>query len=410
MLKYHTYIEELIIEDNNIDIFFDENILSKPIKLTNDELVIRKNNYNNINNFFEISKEIYKNIIFQKSETKLKKLLTGDSVVHVPIEFIRKLPLDVWTRPHFFRTDESRGGKIFEIQCPGSGWGDLILLQSLYNHFYKNEFEENFTAKEKFIKSIKSLFGSETVTILHLLDNSSNPSSMKYFIKKTTPPLRYWGYTKNVKNSECEFIRSHSVYGLIAENLFKSRLIKASEGKLKFDLPPLLIFDQKMILALPFIDDTKDNFSDEIRDSLVYSYPLTSKGFRDESGQWVDINSFLKRPSSSRKYFLKYAGCDTSINWGSRAVYRLDSNNASKLLDIAIRDYDINRPWIIQPDCSEKEKIEYYTRDNSYPIIENITAKYSTFYGPNEIIGVRTHHRRSTKVHGQPDAVAGLAY
>jgi hypothetical protein len=172
-----------------------------------------------------------------------------------------------------------------------------------------------------------------------------------------------------------------------------------------------MIFDQKMILCLPFLDETRGEFSDDIRDLVAYTYPVSPKGFKDANGEWVTIEAFLKRQPRDRKYFLKYGGCDTTINWGSRAVYRLDDNKtASTWLTQAAKDYTVNRPWVIQPELSNKEKITYFVRNSDQPNSEILTAKYSSFYGPDGLLGVRTHHRRNTKVHGQSDATVGLAY
>lgn len=408
--QYHSYIDDLLLQSIPGDLFFNEQVLVEPLKLTAAERDRRISSHVAICEFFSRAREIFQACVLSQTESGLTSLLVNDSVHQIPRRFYHDLPTAVWTDPVFFRTDESRAGKIFEIQCPGSGWGDMLLLGSLYRDHCKNRSLTSYDPKRRITEAIQTVCKSANPAVMHLLDNSSNPSSMHYLIRCTQPPLRYWGYSKDVRNSKCDFIRSHSVYGLIAENLFRDRLALADDGRLRFDLPPLVIFDQKMILCLPFFDETKNEFSDEIRDILAYTYPVSPSGFRDSNGEWVTIEAFLKRKPHSRKYFLKYGGCDTTINWGSRSVYRLDSESAPEHFEQAVRDYRNDRPWVIQPDLSNKEKITYFARESCEPKSGTLTAKYSTFYGPTGLLSVRTHHRQSTKVHGQADAVVGLAF
>lgn len=407
---YHAYVDSLLRQSIPGDLFFDEMILVEPVEFSVGERARRHATRGVISELFSKSREIFHRCIFDGAEAVLRRLLLNDSIERLPLRFYHNLPQEVWTDPLFVRTDESRAGKIFEIQCPGSGWGDLLLLTSLYRDHCKNPNVISFTPGAEIIKAIQEICGTESPSVLHLLDNSSNPSSMHFLIRSTQPPLRYWGCSKDVRCGECNLVRSHSVYGLIAENLFFLRLKRAAEGTLKFDLPPLLIFDQKMILCLPFLDQTKAEFSDAVRETIAYTYPVTSTGFRDVTGEWTTLEAFLARPPRGRKYFLKYGGCDTTVNWGSRAVFRLDSEKASELLKVAVADYDNGRPWVIQPALAEKEWVSYFPRQSAEPKTERLTAKYSTFYGPDGPVGVRSQYRMNTKVHGQVDAVVGLAF
>jgi hypothetical protein len=377
--------------------------------LTGNEMGQRQSAHVAISKFFSTAREIFKRSVLGE-DSDLKKLLINDSTDRLPSGFYRELPNAAWTDPLFFRTDESRAGEIFEIQCPGSGWGDMLLLGALYRDHCRVADLKSDDPKTRITEAIQDTCKTKSPTVLHLLDNSSNPTSMHYLIRCTQPPLLYWGYSKDVRNGDCSFIRSHSVYGLIAENLFRHRLKLAGEGKVKFDLPPLMVFDQKMMLCLPFLDETKAEFSDDIREHIVYTYPVCPQGFRDENGEWVKLESFRKRKPHGRKYFLKYGGSDTTINWGSRAVYRLDSESVDEHLSQAAADFERGHPWVIQPARSNKEEITYFCQNSDQKQSDRLTAKYSSFYGPNGLLAVRTHHRKSTKVHGQADAVVGMAY
>jgi hypothetical protein len=409
-LDHRKCLDAILIEKGLSGVFFNENILSEPIRLSESEVRVRIQNYKSIQSFFETALQLFQDVLVTSQNEYLVNLLLNDSTSKVPISFYRSLPKEAWTTPLFYRTDASRNGKVYEIQCPGSGWGDVILLEEIYKKQIGEEAYPYYGMKERFQRSVQIVTNTESPIVMHLLDNSSNPCMMRFFINETTNPLRYWGYTVGLRSPECQLIRSHSVYGLLAENLFQIRLDNLKDGKVKFDTPPILLFDQKMILCLPFMKETRGHFSDEIRKTLAYSVPLTPKGFLDHDGTWVSLSDFHNRPSSGRKYFLKYGGCDTSINWGSRAVYRLDSTSSKRHTDLAVADYLQGRPWIIQPDYSEKEEVSYTANAELGEVTEKLTAKYSTFYGPMGVMAIRTHHRRGTKVHGQPDSVAGMAY
>jgi hypothetical protein len=388
---------------------FNEHIQVSPVVLPERVFAQRTARLSILRAFFETTLQIFRGVIDGKYSPELSRLLLCDVPESYGIKFHQELPSEVWTIPHFFRTDEAPDGRIFEIQCPGSGWGDLQLLTNLYARHFKSEAISKYQPSELVAQEIVTLCGEAEPTVLHLLDNSSNPVSMRYLMATTQPPLHYWGYDKSVRNGKCHFVRSHSFFGLVAENLFKVRVQDVSKGLVRFDLPPILVFDQKAPLCLPFIEETRAQFPDEIRDSLVYSYPVSETGFLDHNGDWIDIDGFLKRPASQRKYFLKYAGCDVSRNWGSRSVFRLDDHSATVHLKAAAADAKRGRFWLIQPEISQKEFVTFFDNHTYDSNREKWTAKHSCFYGATSLIGIRTMHRNHFKVHGQEDTAVGIA-
>ena len=364
-----------------------------------------------IQDFFDRSLEIFEDALRGKCPHDLYQWLLNDTPASLRRRWHLSLPRAVYKRPLFFRTDECPEGKIMELQCPGSGWGDLAFLRELYLEFggmteAEREKLRGFDPAGTFVAEVARSVGRTAPSILHLLDNASGPSSVKYFITATSPPLRYWGYDSGIENKGCELIRSHSFFGLVAENLFKVRLERAAKGETQFDLPPIVVFDQKTPLALPFMEATRERFSDEVRSIFVYTAPLTRDGFQDEQGQQVSFDALLKRPLKDRKYFAKYAGVDVSRNWGSRAVHRLSDNK--KTLEAIRADVESGMPWIVQPDVSGKASISFFNREKDQIQKEKLYAAYSRFYGPSTIIGARARYRGTVKVHGQPDTAAGL--
>ena len=230
--------------------------------------------------------------------------------------------------------------------------------------------------------------------------------------------MLYWGIDKNVKAMNCNFIRSHSFYGLCGENYFRTR-IEQAKLKFKFDAPLYILFDQKATLVLPFWEKTKHLFSEDVRKIIIYSTPLIDETIELKNGEIVSLENFSKRPQSQRKYYLKYAGADVSINWGSKAVYRLNNYSSGKCLELlraCLSMYPKGKIWLLQKEYTEEIAISYYNREsgniqntsNSLFCSDTFNAKYSSFYGPFGLIGFVGSYRKHYKVHGQPETVISI--
>ncbi len=239
-----------------------------------------------------------------------------------------------------------------------------------------------------------------------MLDNSSIPAGMRYFIEKTRPSIRYWGIDRGITPKQCNFIRSHSFFGLCADNEFSSRLVRTGKG-ITFDLPPHVLFDQKASLVLPFWSLTRELFSDEIRNLLIFSTPLLPNGIELPGNNRISIEEFSQLPRSQRSYYLKYAGSNVALNWGSKAVYRLSNlshESCLKLLNRCISNYSYGQTWLLQEEEIHDDKIDFLTR-NCEKHVETLRAKFSSFYGPFGCLGILAMHRNHYKVHGQNDTV-----
>lgn len=112
--------------------------------------------------------------------------------------------------PAFFRTDEGVPGKITEIQCPGSGWGECAVLIDYYA-------QQGFPAHrlprfaEQFARDTNGLFGSAGAVVHYLLDNSALPNTLTYFIQQTRRHgLRHYGFERTLRPRDANFIRSHT--------------------------------------------------------------------------------------------------------------------------------------------------------------------------------------------------------
>ena len=361
-----------------------------------------------IQNFFEICLNIFQEAIGTDGDGWVRNLLLNDAPASMREEYHRKLPTEAYTLPLFFRTDEAATGQIFEIQCPGSGWGDLILLSRLYAAH--NEHVPVPDPIDAFVRDLQDCVPEAAQGVMHLLDASSNPRSMQLFLRETASQVRYWSMASDVSYGGCRFIRGHSAHGLVAENLFSRRLFWCAKGELKFDLPPLVLFDQKITLALPFHERTRDRFSDEIREILVHTSIAQEDGFFDENGQWRSFDTFSTLPLEERRYVFKYAGFDTSENWGSRGVRcGTDDDFRQELKRIRI-SIGRNRPWIIQPEISHMANVLVCNRNEIDQVkSEERYIKLSRFYGPSRYFGCKVMASSDSIVHGQSDTAVTIA-
>ena len=352
---------------------------------------------------------IFREALSGERPQSLLDLILNDSPLHLRENFHRSLADEHWSVPQFFRTDEVHVGRIAEIQCPGSQWGEMVLVERFFRDLsLLDPAAQSFA--DRFSGHVAMLLGDLAPSVHHLLDNSSAPHSMRFFLASTRPPLRYVGMDQGVKPQDCSLVRTHSFFGLMAENFSKLRLQRAVEGNLYYDYPPHVLFDQKLPLAFPFWDVTRDRFDDDIRQCLLYTYPVTADGFRLLGGEWMSVENFSRQDRSKRAYFLKYAGCDIAINWGARAVFslrRMGQDECLRRLRAAATDYNRGRPWIIQEGEETQETVSFYARQGGVAE-KRMTAKFSGFFGPSGLLGGMSQHRSFYKVHGQDETVVSV--
>jgi len=334
----------------------------------------------------------------------ISRLIYGDCPKNMGPAFHSEVPPLARDIPQFFRTDNTTIGKVSEVQCPGSMWGEALALQRL--HLQRiSPIEDSADMASAFVEAVNSRVAEPYV--LHLLDNASLPVGMHYFIAATRPYLRYFGLD-GLGSEDCNFIRSHSFQGLVAENLFKKRLALVQKGKAIFDLPPLCIFDQKVPLSFPFGKLTSSFFDEEVRLTINPTTVVMEDGLLFDG--LTHITEFSRLPRSSRDYYLKYGGMDTSINWGGRAVYRLSNDTSAVCLQRLIsasQDAAKGRYWVLQKTDAEKSKVIAEDR-NGCNISGFMNMGYRFFY----TMGTRSCGlylaRHNFKVHGQWDTICGL--
>ena len=130
--------------------------LDHPIKLEAAEVEAAQRRGRLILEFMDECLAIARECVIEDGDPVLRQLLFSDVLPHTSIEWHRQLPDSAWTRPIWFRTDESPEGVIYEVQCPGSGWGDLLLLKDcLLQHGTGTLSSDDIRAK--FVSDVKDV-------------------------------------------------------------------------------------------------------------------------------------------------------------------------------------------------------------------------------------------------------------
>lgn len=327
---------------------------------------------------------------------------------HVGWNHHRNLQLAKINTPVFFRTDQTADGVIFEVQCPGSLWGVHELLREFYETWGDDGARSTPSLAAEFAGALQRRLGCRPV-IHHLLDNSSHPAGERFFIQRARRHASYFGYDE-VRPNDCNFVRGHDFFALLVENFAARRLQRLTDGTLLYDLPPVVLFDQKLLLTLPFDPETRGEYSDAVRRLFPYTALLRPSGIVLEDGNRVTIEQFAALPRAQRAFFLKYAGSDVSRNWGSQSVFHLAKLGRaaceSALRDAAAR-FEAGERWLLQRACESRETVSYITRAGA---VETTSAhsKHSVFYGPDGALASLIMFEDFYKVHGSNETVTTI--
>jgi hypothetical protein len=321
----------------------------------------------------------------------------------------RRLPLHNAGTPLFFRTDQVKDGTILEVQCPGSLWGVHELLLEFYAENHCDGTRRMTPLSTGFTAAIRQHRGAEPI-IHHLLDNSSHPAGERFFIQRARRAARYFGFDTGIRAQHCNFVRAHDFLALLSENFAAERIQRLIEGDSVYDLPPIALFDQKLLLAFPFWQETRAHFSDAVRALFPYTTVLAPDGIMLEDGTWATLEEFALLSRRERAYFLKYAGSDVGRNWGSRAVFhlgKLSRRACEDRLRDALERYSLGERWILQRECDSEQEVSFITRAGEIEAASG-HSKHSIFYGPTGALGKLFMFEDFYKVHGSSDTITTI--
>lgn len=402
-MSAYEWADSLINSSPKYTTGFTELLATKPYHLSPTVRDLYQARLRVIQSFQKIALETFRAALQNEVQPEVLHWLMNETPDSVGISYHRKLEDRHFTLPVFFRTDEVIPGRIIELQCPGSAWGELQLAFEFAARMGHVNPEDS--PADRFVTQLEDFLKVPPV-VDHLLDNSSAPPGMRYFIESTRPRVRYWGIDRGVKGADCNFIRSHAFFSICSDKDFIPRLAKVGNG-VTYDLPPHILFDNKALLVLPFWSVTRGLFTDEIRELFPFTTPLKPDGIELPDGTRISIEDFSHLPQSQRSYFLKYAGSSLALNWGSRAVYRLSNLGSGRCLDFLrqrLARYEMGEIWLLQKEETQNDDIEFMARNGTIHK-ERLRAKFSGYYGPDGCLGVLAWHRPHFKVHGQEETV-----
>jgi len=386
-----------------------------PLQVNAGALAAFRARYARIKTFQETCRDLFRRSLDGDEDPEIARTVIGELPEEVGAAYHRALdPLQDQT-PVFFRTDEMRSGQLSEIQCCGSGWGLVAQLQHLYSQqpgIFGAPKHFPTPLHVAFKQTLESHLGVPPV-VHHLVDNASRPHGVRYFIQRTRDAgLKYFSYDRDLGPADCNFVRAHDFLSLPTHNFFQDRMARCAQGSLSFDLPPSALYDGKIILAWPFWKKTRHAFPDEIRSLFPHTTVIQEDGLDLEGGEHVTLDEFCRIPSRRRTWYIKYAGTDIGINWGSRTVFlasTLTRTRCRELLDRVLADCARGRVWVAQRAVRETEPMEILERNGTVREIET-HGKLSGFYGPDGLMAIMGMHRRSHKVHGAADTVITAAH
>ena len=408
MNEYYDFLDRQINDVLGTDLEFNILLGAEPYKLEPNVLQGFFNRYALIKEFQEITLSLFNASLNGEADPEIASLILNELPEHQGWNYHKDLNLK--DTPVFFRTDEVIPGKICEIQCPASAWGIYEQLYHFYKHFGFEITSFNKSLSESFSDALTQHLGTPSL-IHHLTDNSSIPHDMRFFIQQTRKHgIKYYTYDKDITPYNCNFVRSHAFAGLLADNYALERLARYKAGNLNYDLPPTILFDEKIIYIFPFWHKTKHYYSDQIRDMFPYTQLITPDGFALEDGTNISIEDFCKRSQKQRNYYIKYAGSDLAIKWGSKGVYFAESFSRIKckeLIDNIIKKYDTKRYWLIQKGYRVEEMVRHISRDNDIKA-SKAYSKFSGFYGANGLMGILVMQLAFHKVHGTEETIVSI--
>ncbi len=290
--------------------------------------------YETIKQFLSISQELFRQSLFDSSLKDIRDVILNEVNREYGVAYHQRLYRKEVDIPYFFRTDEAIPGKITEIQYEGSGWGNLNSLQTSISfmpqriviplHAY------NRCPVAQISAEIIRKLTHDTPLIFHQIDESSNMLDMNYFISATRKfGLKYLGHDIDVTFKNINFVRTHSFMEEVVGSEFPAFMNRYYRHELLFDIFPSILFFQKISLLLPFWDRTSNLYPDRVREIFPFT-SLVTDSLELENGERISIEEFSDLPPSQRDYYLKYAGADGTINWGSKSVYNLGKINKRK--------------------------------------------------------------------------------
>ncbi|MFG2881516.1 hypothetical protein ACGFYV_04200 [Streptomyces sp. NPDC048297] len=354
--------------------------------------------------FFRNCLRVYEAVLSGDVLPAVERAIYGGLPAHQGLEFHRALGPAALTIPLSFRTDESMSGKLYEVQVPGSGWGEYLLLSDYYATFHGRERVGTDAAgtAEAYVGALRRTFGTDDPCLMHLVDTSSGQTGTRYFIERARAAgARYYGADPGVGAADVVHIKSHFWQALLTEFHSAQHLPRAANEPALYDRSLNWLFTTKVMTALPFWRLTAEFFTDQDRDLFPYTAVLEEDGVQLPDGRLVSREEFVAEELPGSRYFLKYADADVARGSCGQGIHVLDGVSTQSLsaLDLAWQESGEGSTWIVQRAVD----------DTSYevdPDLAGWTPKLSVLCSLGEYLGSLILFGKGPVVHARTSVAA----
>jgi len=289
--------------------------------------------------------------VFESEDTKfpwLQKLMLGS----IPKEhhgFARELQMAVGNHcpVNLFRADVVGGGRIAELQCPGSGWAYTRILENHYG--IKPEDSPLLAAIKDWTN------GERTSWWLH---DEKHERSVRFLVEechKIGVEIEVFTEDTFIADSALQVIKRPPLPELIAHPEGRRLLERWRAGKVRMDLLPSMIPETKYLMAILWHPAFADLFTEEERNLCPRTTLIMSRNqevrLGEDSERAIAVDQLFER--HPRDFILKYGGAQKDLRGGCHAVYKLDTGGVKlsdrmELFERALVDWKNGEGWILQ--------------------------------------------------------------
>lgn len=307
--------------------------------------------------FFRNCLRVYQAVICDEISPVVGKAIYEDCLPGLGLEYHRSLGQAAQTTPHSFRTDESLSGKLYEIQVPGSGWGEYLLLSEYFSSLHGVKGVSATTTVSTYIDALRRALYTNDPCLLYLSDTSTGQTGVRYFIQRARAAgAHFYGWDPEVHAKHVTHIKSHSWRSLFTEHNAAEHLARAPHEPTLYDSSLNWMFYSKVMTALPFWRHTFEFFTDSDRALFPFTAILEPDGVQLSDGNLVGRREFIANYLQGKRYFLKYAGFDLHKGSGGNGVYVLEGDSPRTLarLKAAWDESAAGTTWILQHAVDDK--------------------------------------------------------
>jgi len=404
-------ISTLAGEENSFTMLFAR----APFEMNKDDFIGYEQRYQCIRNFLDTTNQLVYECLREGKHPELYRLIFFGKDKEYVDEQRRWYSNNPNSAPYFFRTDEPIPGVIAEIQCPGSGLAQLGILEQAWNKILNKNVWPDW--KNIVINNIHALTKKNIPRILYLPKSSCTlDASLFYrsldnkgiiFVNPLEKGIEYKNSINKNILEKVDMIRVHSHGFMRSWPAFWEAVQLAKKRQLVIDVPPAIIYNMKLSMALPFWSYTRNYYNDEIRQLFPLTRVIKDGGTIQFEGKNIKYEDYLKLPDKKRNHIIKSSSGTSELDDGGKGVFSLKRTTRKKcaaMFKKIILEYHYGERWIIQEEHNQKYSYSYLNENEQIKNKDGY-ARFSGFYGPDGIITRRVLFKNYYKVGGSASTV-----